>query len=165
MKIFKIHQRFYKNNPILMNIIPQLCSPNQTIWPIENWPALQFNDGVKLEAHGGVATIRYRISEILPNSKIVFSFTTPKQFNGIQRFDVNPIGLNMTEFKHTTEIVVGLKGYIYWHSIIKWLHNALMEDMLNKISGKVAGEEIQTSYNLWVKTLRFFLKIQSFSEK
>jgi hypothetical protein len=53
---------------------------------------------------------------------------------------------------------VNLKGYISWCLAIKWLHDALLEDCLDKVNNQVNENQVKSPHNAWVKFLRNMLK-------
>ena len=72
--------------------------------------------------------IRYTINKYNPGELIQFEFTTPKGFYGIHQFEVVEVENDETELKHTIEMNVTGIGILIWTIIIRWLHDALMED-------------------------------------
>lgn len=53
--------------------------------------------------------------------------------------------------------VVG-KGFLTWIIAIRPLHNALLEDALDKVENQYISEKRKTEWTVWVKILRKILK-------
>lgn len=79
MKVINIHQRRI-NSPIeeVGLLLDDLATKNNKIWPYENWPAMRFKNGVRLNSKGGYGPIRYTITQYIPRVFIEFTFHQPK---------------------------------------------------------------------------------------
>ena len=67
MKVYNYHSRTY-NQPkeVITKLFESLTTENDKIWPIENWPAMRFKEGLKIGSRGGHGPIRYKIIEHKP---------------------------------------------------------------------------------------------------
>ncbi len=45
-----------------------------------------------------------------------------------------------------------------WLFVIRWLHDALIEDAFDNVENLFSLEKITTKYSVWVKLLRAFFK-------
>ncbi len=63
-----------------------------------------------------------------------------------------------TELKHTIDISVVGKGLFAWNLAIRTLHNALLEDALDKVENQFLTEKRKTEWTIWVKILKKILK-------
>ncbi len=68
MKILNVQSRtiaqpLHKISPLFNT----LSSKNDKIWPIGNWPAIRFWEGLMLEAKGGHGPIKYIVKRIVDN--------------------------------------------------------------------------------------------------
>ena len=159
MKVLNIHRRIYPlSKHQIFDLLSTLSTPNDEIWPTENWPKMKLDNGLAIGSKGGHGPIKYFVESIFFGNQILFRFTSPKGFLGIHKFDVKSVDENKTELVHTIDMDAKNSGYFIWISSVKWLHNALIEDGLDKIHYKITGEKKLTKWSLWVKILRTILK-------
>ena len=131
-----------------------LATEEDRIWPTEKWPAMTFEDGLKLGAKGGHGPIRYSVETYRPSEVIQFRFSKPNGFNGIHKFEIEPINENETQIKHTIKMQTAGKGTLMWVFGICALHNALIEDAFDKFENNFSENKKSTSWNFWVRFLR-----------
>jgi hypothetical protein len=159
MKVLNIHKRtFNQPKEKLGELLEALSTKNDKIWPYEKWPAMRFKKGLKEGSKGGHGPIRYTIEKFVPNEHIQFKFYKPNGFNGVHRFEISELGNNKTELKHTIKMDVVGFGIFNWIIAIKPLHNALLDDALNKVENHFLSNSPKTEWNIWVKILRKLLK-------
>jgi len=138
MHVLNIHSRTYdlsKDN--ITNLLNTLSNNSDEIWPKEKWPRMKLDD---------------------PGKQIVFRFTHPKEFKGVHKFDIAALDNDKTKLTHTIDMKVNALGYFKWLVAVKWLHDALIEDGLDKLYTKTTGKSKVTPWNIWVKILRAILK-------
>ncbi|GAB5554467.1 MAG: hypothetical protein Sapg2KO_40580 [Saprospiraceae bacterium] len=131
-----------------------LASQNDKIWPFEKWPKMKFKEGIKEGAIGGHGPIRYQIKKYIPGELIQFKFINPKGFNGIHQFEISELAEDKIELKHTIDMITRGSGSLTWIIGIRWLHDALLEDLLDKVENQFAEQRKKTAWNFWVKFLR-----------
>jgi hypothetical protein len=159
MKIANIHSRVInQSKDKISQILDTLSSNDDQLWPNEKWPPMNFKNGLKDGAVGGHGPVRYSVRQYLPGNNIEFKFIQPDGFDGIHRFDVAEIDSEKTEIKHTIEMTLSGKGILTWFIAIKWLHDALLEDCLDKVENRFLQEQKSTKWNVWVCILRKILK-------
>ena len=134
-----------------------LSSKKDMVWPNDNWPAMKFKGGIKVGAEGGHGPIRYSVEVYDPNSKIQFRFSRPFGFHGIHKFEVKELSERETEVTHFIDMNTDLRGTFTWFFAVKSLHNALVEDGLDKLENHFSAEEKSTKWNLWVRILRWLV--------
>lgn len=159
MRVINIHKRIIdqpKEN--VSQLFETLATSQDQIWPYENWPAMRFKDGFKLGSKGGHGRIRYTIIEFQDQNHITFEFTKPDGFIGTHELRVNSISDFSTEIVHIIDMKTTLKASLLWVFVIRWLHDALIEDAFDKVANHFSEEKNNTDYSLWVKALRGFYK-------
>lgn len=57
------------------------------------------------------------------------------------------------------------KATLLWVFVIRWLHDALIEDAFDKVENYFTTNKKVTNYNFWVKRLREAYKRQSYQTK
>ena len=60
--------------------------------------------------------------------------------------------------KHTLEMDAVGKGLLTWIIAIRSLHNALLEDALDKVENQFLTKKRKTEWSIWVKIMRMILK-------
>jgi hypothetical protein len=154
-----MHQREYDQPSVAISEkFDTLSSEKDRLWPNELWPPLVLNNGLKLNSSGGHGPIGYYVSNCRKGKFVEFTFTRPKEFVGIHKFEVLETSNDKTVLRHTINMEVNLKGYISWCLAIKWLHDALLEDCLDKVHNQVSENQVRSPHNFWVKFLRNMLK-------
>jgi hypothetical protein len=127
---------------------------------------MRFKDGLKVGAKGGHGPIKYTIDKYSPGEIIEFRFTKPKGFHGIHRFEVKPIiksnlinPINeKTEIIHVIDMKTSVYGSLKWILLFRPLHNALIEDALDKIHNHFSDVKKKSEWNIWVKFLRSVIR-------
>lgn len=134
--IVNIHERVIPASVDLVGrMIDTLASTGDMVWPHERWPALQLDRPLQVGAAGGHGPIRYRVESYEPGRKIRFRFLSPEGFVGTHGFDVEDAGGRVSKLRHVIEMrTVGI-AFLNWSLIIRPLHDALLEDALDKVEG------------------------------
>ena len=159
MKVINIHKRIIDHpKEKVSELLGTLSTKNDKIWPNEKWPAMRFRKGLVEGANGGHGPIRYSIEKYEPKEFIQFKFSKPIGFNGIHKFEISELENGKTELKHTIDMDVVGKGLLTWIIAIRPLHNALLEDTLDKVENQYLTEKRKTEWTVWVKILRKILK-------
>lgn len=158
MKVLNIHRRKI-GIPIndVLELFKTLSTKPDKFWPIENWPPIKFINGLKIASQGGHGPIRYEITHYNPEGHIEFKFQRPHGFNGIHKFEIFELNSTTTEVKHTISMTTSGTGTLKWLLAISWLHNALIEDLLDKVENQLMLSNLKSEWNLWVKMLRWLL--------
>ncbi len=159
MKVINIHRRII-NQPKdkVAELLGTLATENDGIWPYEQWPAMRFRDGLVEGARGGHGPIQYSIEKYIPHKLIQFRFIKPAGFNGIHKFEIMEGEKGKTELRHTIDMDVSGADLFLWSLAIRPLHNALLEDALDKAENRFLTERRKTEWPVWVKILRKMLK-------
>ena len=166
MRIINIHKRtIYQPKEKLSPLFKSLSSQNDLVWPYENWPAMRFKDGLKIGSKGGHGRIRYTIIEFVDDEYIKFQFSMPKGFNGVHELRIIGVSDSMTEIIHEIRAEITFKAIFLWVFVIRWLHDALIEDAFDKVENYFTETKKTTRYNLWVRFLREYYKKISFLTK
>ncbi|GJM32215.1 MAG: hypothetical protein DHS20C18_12160 [Saprospiraceae bacterium] len=159
MKVTNIHTRTIPSpKEKVAELFGTLASKNDQIWPIDKWPRMKFKEGLKVGATGGHGPIRYSVEQYIPGAFIRFKFSQPKGFDGFHQFEIKDLDKHTTVIKHTIDMQTSGKGSLAWVLVIRWLHDALIEDAFDKIENHFTTEKKETQWNIWVKLLRYLAK-------
>ena len=159
MRVINIHKRIIQQpKEKIALIFDSLSTKNDQLWPKEKWPPMIFKKGLTEGAIGGHGPIKYSIIKYIPENLIEFKFLKPNGFLGIHKFEIIEIEKEKTVLKHTINMTVSGKGIFAWYIVIKWLHDALLEDCLDKVENNFLTDNKKTKWNLWVIVLRKILR-------
>ena len=159
MKIFNLHKRIIQaHHEEIGDLMESLGSSNDQIWPINKWPRMKLSKGLEVGSEGGHGPIRYTVSKYEPGKSVEFTFTRPRGFIGVHRFEILKSDTFHTLIQHEIKMSTSWIAYLKWILAIKWLHDALIENAFDRIDSRFLNEEVFTKWNIWVRILRFVLK-------
>ena len=166
MRVINIHKRTI-NQPKenVSKLFKTLATSGDLVWPYENWPAIRFRDGLQVASKGGHGRIRYTIIEFIAGENIMFQFSKPEGFVGTHELRIEEINKTKTQISHKIKVNTSFKATLLWVFVIRWLHDALIEDAFDKVENYFLTEKKETKHNNWVKLLREVYKKKSFQTK
>lgn len=158
MRIRNRHERQVAHSAeSLGECLDSLSSAHDRLWPHERWPRMAFDGPLRVGADGGHGPIRYFVEEYEPGKKVVFRFTEPRGFLGTHSFQVNRHEKG-AEIVHLIAMEVSRSALLSWPMVIRPLHDALLEDSLDKVQAHLAGEEwVRRDWPISVRFLRNIL--------
>ena len=166
MRVVNSHKRdISQPKELVSEVFKTLASEQDKIWPYENWPAIKFKNGVCVGSRGGHGPIRYTIIAYTEGDSITFEFDKRSGFNGWHQFKIIANDDASTTVSHTIEMHTNLKASIKWILVIRWLHDALIEEAFDKIENNFSEQKKITNYNFWVRLLRAYFKRRSIQTK
>ncbi|WP_425075624.1 hypothetical protein [Psychroserpens sp. S379A] len=159
MKVTNIHTRII-NQPLekVSDLFKTLATSEDKIWPSSNWPAMRFKEGLKIGSRGGHGRIRYTVVALKVGSHVRFKFTKPSGFRGTHELILKPISEHVSEVQHVIKMNTDFKASLLWVFVIRWLHDALIEEAFDNVEHYFSTETNEPKYNLWVKLLRMYYK-------
>ncbi len=158
MNVLNIHERELNASPSQVGLlIDQLATKDDPLWPRDQWPAMKFDRPLEVGAAGGHGPIRYFVEAYEPGRSIQFRFTGPRGFDGYHVLDVQEIGPQRVRLKHKIAMNTTGPARLTWPLVFRPLHDALLEDALDKAQTAV-GMSVQPSvWSPWVRFLRWLL--------
>lgn len=161
MQVKNVHERKIPASATLVGaLIDTLASNGDQLWPRHKWPPMKFEKDLKVGAKGGHGPIRYSIRSYEPGKRICFQFASPKGFNGYHSFWVEQSGEGVV-LRHVLEMKTSGLALLSWPLIFRPLHDALIEDSLDKAETNMGGNPSGSSWTWWVKALRWLLSKQA----
>ncbi|MBC7909406.1 MAG: SRPBCC family protein [Pyrinomonadaceae bacterium] len=137
------------------SLIDGLASRDDALWPATNWPPMRFDRPLRVGAVGGHGPIRYFIESYEPSRSITFRFTAPKGFIGTHGLAVEEIAPNVVRLRHVLTMRVKGLARLSWPLAFRWLHDALVEDALDRAEAHFASKPLNKNrWSLWVRLLR-----------
>ncbi|MFZ5518044.1 MAG: SRPBCC family protein [Candidatus Zhuqueibacterota bacterium] len=155
MKVINVHERVLPASLTeIGKLIDNLASSDDKLWPRDQWPAMKFDRPLSVGAVGGHGPIRYVVERYQPGQSIQFRFTQPKAFLGSHRFEIEPLESEIVRLHHTIEMQVQGIAWLSWQWVIRPLHDALIEDALDRAEHFIGGRPVKRKWSFWVKFLR-----------
>lgn len=155
MRVRNIHERIITaSTEQLGALLDTLASSNDQIWPRERWPAMRFDRPLGKGAVGGHGPIRYFIANYRPGRSILFTFTGPQGFQGQHGFEIERVDDQHSLLRHRLEMVADGKARFSWPLAFRPLHDALIEDALDKAELQLGHTPTPRTWSPWVHILR-----------
>jgi hypothetical protein len=117
-------------------LLDTLASSDDRFWPHENWPAVRFDRPLQVGATGGHGTGPYTVTSYAPGKHIRFEFGGER--DGYHEFTLEEAGDNISLLRHTMKAKLTVRSAYRWYVRIRPLHNALIEDLLDKVEGQLS---------------------------
>jgi hypothetical protein len=115
---------------------------------------MKFDRPLGVGAQGGHGPIGYLVESYLPGRLVQFRFTEPAGFDGVHRVELKTLGPERSLLRHTIAMRVARSSYLRWLLVIRPLHNALIEDAMDRASSFAGCLPKQQPWSLWVRLLR-----------
>jgi hypothetical protein len=162
MKIHNVHERRL-TAPVseVGALLDGLATSDDRLWPHESWPPMVLDGGLREGSRGGHGPVRYVVERYEPGRVVAFRFEQAgiaAGLNGHHTFEVLPEG-DATALRHTIDAECGLAAVARWALIIRPLHDALLEDALDKAERSISGDVAHPArWSPWVRTLREMMR-------
>lgn len=156
MHVINVHER--ELNASLEEagvLIDRLASSDDLLWPFDRWPAMRFDRPLSVGAVGGHGPIRYVIEAYEPGRSIRFRFTKPDGFIGTHRLQLDELPTGRVALSHVIEMKTEGSAGFKWCFAIKSLHDALLEDALDRAEAYFDGKPRRRNWSPWVRFLRW----------
>jgi len=159
MKVVNIHSReIAQDAEKIAPLFTTLSSKNDMIWPSEKWPRMKLDKGMTIGSAGGHGPVGYFVTDVEKGRLIRSQFTKPANFHGYHQFELIPQGQGHSLLQHTIVMNTSGLGFLSWSLTVRWLHDALVEDAMDKVENHFSTETKKSKWNLWVRILRSLLK-------
>ncbi|HET9449458.1 MAG TPA: hypothetical protein VFO83_01175, partial [Aggregicoccus sp.] len=158
-EVRNVHQRLFAVPPErLAPLLDSLSSRNDRLWPLEQWPRMRFDRPLGVGASGGHGPIRYDVERYEPGRAVVFRFRAPRGFHGTHALFVEDAEGGAT-LRHVLEMDTRGPALVSWPLLFRPLHDALIEDALDKAELALLGRVEHPARWSWrVKLLRSLLR-------
>lgn len=156
MAVHNVHERELTGIPPerVGRLIDELAGDNDRIWPVQSWPAMRLGPGLQLGARGGHGPIRYTIEQYAPGFWVRCRFTGPHGVHGYHEFSWRR-GATGTVLRHDLVVTPRGPARLAWPLALRWLHDALLEDLLDRAEQVATGSVRRPSrWSAYVRLLR-----------
>ncbi|MFD9353870.1 SRPBCC family protein [Streptomyces sp. NPDC060031] len=114
-------------------LLDRLGSPQDLIWPTPAWSPLSLDAGLAVGSSGGHGRIRYSVAAHEPGRRVRFTFAPGLGMTGYHEFLITPEGPARCRVSHTAAGRLEGKMLLMWPLVIRWLHEALLQDVFDNI--------------------------------
>ncbi len=153
MKIVNIHSRHLPASVAQIGqLLATVASADDRVWPHENWPRMQLDRPVQVGAVGGHGPIQYRVAIYWPQECVRFEFTSGSV--GWHELQLQATGEHTCLITHTIQTQPNWKFRIAWLLVIRYMHDALVEDLFDKLEAQFHPLTQPKRWNVLVKLLR-----------
>jgi hypothetical protein len=140
-------------------LLDSLSGSEDRLWPFESWPPMRLRPSLRVGAVGGHGPIRYRVEDYEAGVRVTFGFTGPRGFHGTHRFEV-VADADCTILRHRIDMRATGMGLLSWPLVFGPLHDALIEDCLDKAEGGLKGETApHLGWSRYVRILRAVVRL------
>ena len=159
MRVRSVHERAFPAPLVTIGrLIDSLASENDQLWPRDRWPAMRFDRQLCVGASGGHGPIRYFVEAYGPGRSIRFRFTHPSGFDGFYGYECHEDGSAETVLRHVLEVNLTGSARFSWPLVFRPLHDALIEDSLERASTYVGAATEGRKWSIRVRLLRWLLR-------
>lgn len=161
--VFDAHERVVRApEEVVGALLDRLGSDDDPIWPSDRWPKLVLDQPLSVGARGGHGPIRYHVVEYEPGHLVRFRFSSPPGFLGHHAFILERAadqGGEAVRLRHIVTMTPVDNARLTWPLVWKPLHDALMEDALDRAESAATGRAIvPRPWPPYVRLLRRLLK-------
>jgi uncharacterized protein DUF2867 len=128
-----VHERRIPVRPEELGpLLDRLGGPDDVLWPSPQWPPMVLDGPVAVGAVGGHGSIGYRVTGHEPGRRVEFAFDPSTGLRGTHVFTVEPDGGSGSVLRHVAEGRLSGAAVLAWPLVIRWLHDAVLEDLLDR---------------------------------
>ncbi|MEB3023526.1 SRPBCC family protein [[Mycobacterium] crassicus] len=161
MRVNNVHSRVFAVDSLeqVGALIDSLATADDRLWPHETWPAVRFDRPLGVGARGGHGPVRYDITEYQPARRLRCGFTNPTGLHGYHEWTARPVPGGY-ELRHS--LIANTTGWtvLSWPLMWRPLHDALVEDALDKAAGHLGIRAARTWWSGYVRALRRTAKVR-----
>lgn len=122
-------------------LLGTLSGEDERVWP-GDWPRMRFDRPLGVGAVGGHGPVRDVVDQYEPGRSVRFRFTGPRGFRGHHGYRVEPQTATSSVLDHTLTMRVTGFARLSWPLFFRHLHDALIEESLDKVERQFAAETI-----------------------
>lgn len=158
MKILNIHKREI-NQPKdeVAKLFRTLATETDLMLATEKWSPMKLDKGLQVGSKGGHGPMKYFVTDFQQDNSITFQFDLTG-FNGFHKFHLTELETNKTELSHIIDMTTTGTATLKWAMAIRWLHDAYIEDALDKVENHFTVDKKSSEWSWWVMALRKIMK-------
>ncbi|WP_344881650.1 hypothetical protein, partial [Allokutzneria multivorans] len=152
--IHNVHERDLPvDTSVAGALLENLLDPETTVWPVERWEMIEMDRPLGVGARGGHGPIRYDCTAHEPGRLVEFTFSPKLTLKGTHTLEVLPGPRPGTSvMRHTIAGRTEGTMRLLWPLVIRWLHDALLEDLLDRAAVAVGHPPARPArWPLWTR--------------
>ncbi len=158
-RVRNVHRRLLGAAPAEVGrLLDSLGGPEDRLWPRRQWPAMRLDGGLVEGAEGGHGPVRYVVTGHERGRWAEFTFTAPRGFHGTHTFVALPAEGGRTVLEHRLEMRTTGPALVSWPVLFRPLHDALLEDCLDRAEGHFGAAPPRRVRTPWVRLLRLLAR-------
>jgi hypothetical protein len=138
VKVHEVHERRLPGDAA------ELIDHPERMWPSDRWPELRPE---------GLGFLRHELVEHEPGRRVTFRITGPRGLSGSHGWQ-----LDGETMRHTVDGECSGLMRIGWPLVVKPIHSALHEDVLDRAEAAVGGAPAPREFSPRVRVLRRVLR-------
>jgi hypothetical protein len=154
MQVRNVHRRTLGSTDVLAALIDGLAGPDDRLWPGDLWPPMRLDRPLQVGARGGHGPIRYQVEEYEPGRYVRFRFERPRGFDGYHEFSRLGGPERPDELVHAIHARMHGLARVTWPLLYRPLHDALIEDALDRAQAACGHRGGRTGWSSYVKWIR-----------
>lgn len=138
-------------------LLDTLAGPHDALWPSDSWPPVVLDRPLSVDASGGHGVVRYTVQGYQPGRWLncrfdsVFGSTDVEGCHEFLILDAD----GETLLVHQLAARLGGRFRLLWPLAVRWLHDALIEDLLDRAEFELTGSvRTPARWNRYVRLLR-----------
>lgn len=136
----------------LATLFEGLGSADDQLWPSPVWQPLVLDRPLQVGADGGHGPVRYWVSEHEPGRRVRFTFHPGVGLDGYHELIVEPLGPDRCVVRHVLEARATGAMRVLVPTVVRWLHDAEVEDLLDGIERAATGRVARPArWSPWVR--------------
>ncbi|MEV0648439.1 DUF2867 domain-containing protein [Phytomonospora sp. NPDC050363] len=140
--------------PLVSDLLGTLAAVGDRVWPTPTWWPLRLDRPLSVGASGGHGPVRYEVAECEPG-RVRFAFHPGIGVEGFHEFEVTAAGPGRSVVTHVLEGRATGAGRLTWPLMIRWCHDALIEESLDNIERAATGRLARPHrMSAWVRVCR-----------
>jgi hypothetical protein len=151
------HRTIVATAAVVGALLDRLATADDALWPVPQWPPLRLDNGLNPGSRGGHGPIRYSVEAYEPGRRVRFAFDPVIGLVGYHELLVTAQGPDRCRLTHTLAGRTRAGARIGWPLAFRWLHDALIEDLMDRVEGAVNGGATsgpRATWTPWVRMLR-----------
>ncbi len=119
-------------------LLDGLGGEHDQLWPADRWPPLCLDSGLHVGSRGGHGFVRYSVEAYVPATSVTLRFAPGLGLVGTHRLERDGSTL-----RHVLEGQATGAMQVMWPLVVRWLHDALIEDLLDGAEAALADRPVE----------------------
>jgi hypothetical protein len=164
-RICNMHERVVAAPaPAVGALLDGLGGDPDLLWPGNDWPPLRLDGPLASGASGGHGPMRYAVTTYEPGRRVRFGFLPGCALVGYHELRIEPGPPGHCLVRHVLCATPSNLYYrVLWCLVLRWLHDACIEDLLDNAGRVAAGPWPRRARPRWVRVLRRAFRLTSTS--